>query len=31
VRAALDSLGGVVGEETLVRARLLLARVVGKG
>jgi 4-carboxymuconolactone decarboxylase len=31
LRAAIDSLGGVVGEETLVRARLLLERVVGKG
>ncbi len=31
VRAALDSLRGVVGDETLVRARLLFERVTGKG
>lgn len=31
VRAALEALGGVVAADTLVRARLLFARVAGKG
>jgi 4-carboxymuconolactone decarboxylase len=30
VRAALDSLGGIVADDTLMRARLLLSRVAGK-